>query len=55
MEPKPQVGKCYYLDDNFRKIFYSVTKLKYYDKPQYNDLNLKERCDQLNVKKLAIP
>jgi hypothetical protein len=60
MKLKPQVGKCYYLDDNLRKIFYLVTKLKYYDKPRYNDLktclqNLKECCDQLNVKKLTIP
>ena len=57
---KPQVGKCYYLNDKERKIFYLVTKKRFHDKPRYHDLeqslqNLRNLCDNLKVKNLAMP
>jgi hypothetical protein len=57
---KPQHGKCYYLNDKERKIFYLVTKKRFQDKPRYRDLekrlqNLRNLCDTLKVKNLAMP
>ena len=57
---KPQHGKCYYLNDKERKIFYIVTKKRFQDKPRYRELekslqNLRNLCDTFKVKNLAMP
>lgn len=57
---KPQIGKCYYLNDRKRKIFYLITKQNYYDKPNYSILeeslrHLKRLCHHLDIQKLAMP
>lgn len=56
----PRIGKCYYLFDKQRIIFYLVTKPKYYHKPSYRSLeeslrNLRELCERFKVSELAIP
>jgi hypothetical protein len=60
LKSKPTTGKCYYLDDNQRKIFYLVTKQNFYDKSNYSDLesslkNLNRLCDRFKIARLAMP
>ncbi len=61
---KPQIGRCYYLNDRKRKIFDLITKQNYYDKPiivnNYSILeeslrHLKRLCHHLVIQKLAMP
>jgi len=56
----PRIGKCYYLFEKQRIIFYLVTKPKYYHKPSYRSLeeslrNLRDLCERFNISELAMP
>lgn len=60
IEQKKVVGQVAYIKTNEIFVFYLITKEKYYQKPTYRDLeatleNLKELCDQLNVKSISMP
>lgn len=59
----PRVGSLVYLSDttnNYRFVFYLITKEKYNHNPRYEDLyaslcKLKDICDRLEVASLSMP
>lgn len=55
-----KVGECAILKHEKRHIFYLITKKHYSDKPTYKSvkaclIDMKEKCKNLNIKKLAMP
>ena len=55
-----KIGGCAYLKAKERYVFYLVTKGMYYHKPNYftiekSLLQMKQRCEELNVTELAMP
>ena len=60
LSQKTHVGKVAYLESNGRYIFYLVTKPLSTGKPTFDSFksavdDLKLKCQELNVKKLAMP
>lgn len=60
LEAQPKIGEAIPYHCKGRMIFNLVTKEKYYQKPTYDALtdaliNLKLKCERINIKKIAMP
>ena len=57
---KPEVGKCVFLQDGNRYIFYLITKEKYWQKPSLNSLvnslkHMNELMNKYKLKSVSMP